>query len=284
MYTDDLDPTFTCWPPYQEGIVGRNEEYFAQLSERELNFIRAQYAGKVTMVDKWLGRVFEKLDEHKLWDDTMVIVTSDHGHELGEKGRFGKPYPHYDLNARIPLLVWHPALRSNGSCGVHDSGFTQPMDINATIADAMGADVAATSPHGRSFLPRLENHEWSGRDCVLYGTHGAGAVLTTDKYTYASRIMPDLPLYRYSSYLSKATTQAEAGCFLHGVDSLVWKEPVNASASHPEVLFDRPRDPDQNENIAAAQPEATRQMRDRLKHKMEVLYAPEEQYARLGLA
>jgi hypothetical protein len=47
--TDD----FTVWPPYQD--AKKQAAYFAKASEKELNFVRSQYAGKMTMVDKWFG-------------------------------------------------------------------------------------------------------------------------------------------------------------------------------------------------------------------------------------
>jgi arylsulfatase A-like enzyme len=74
----------------------------------ELAFIRSQYAGKLTMVDRWFGELLRKLDELELWNNTTVIVTTDHGHDLGERGTFGKQYPHYDSHANLPMLMWHP--------------------------------------------------------------------------------------------------------------------------------------------------------------------------------
>lgn len=280
MYTDDLDPVFTCWPPYQNGVWGRTGKFWAAVTERELKFIRAQYAGKVTMMDHWLGRVFDEVDRLKLWDDTMIIVTSDHGHELGEKGRFGKQYPHYDLNARIPLFVWHPALKQRGQ---RFTGITQAMDIHATIAEALGADPATCSPDGRSFLPALDGRAWTGRECALYGTFGAGAVLTTPQATYASRVVPNRPLYWHSTGLAGVATNATSGRFIPGVDCVVWRQPMTNADAHPELLFDRQADPDQNHDLAASQPARAAAMRDWLRRELQTLRAPEEQYIRLGL-
>ena len=65
---------------------------------------------KVTMVDRWLGKVFEKMDEYKLWDNTMVILTSDHGHAIAERGKkilqYGKEHPIFEDVANIPLIIW----------------------------------------------------------------------------------------------------------------------------------------------------------------------------------
>ena len=65
------------------------------LSEREGRQIRANYGAKLSMIDHWFGRVLDALDDRALWDDTAVIVCTDHGHYLGEKDIWGKPgVPH----------------------------------------------------------------------------------------------------------------------------------------------------------------------------------------------
>ena len=76
-----------------------------QTTPEELDFIRAQYFGKMSMVDTWLGTLMSRMDELALWDDTMVIFTTDHGHDLGERRVFGKQYPHYDSHANIPMAT-----------------------------------------------------------------------------------------------------------------------------------------------------------------------------------
>ena len=56
----------------------------------ELTNLWAHYAAESEMVDRHLGRVLQKIDDLMLWDDTIVIVTSDHGTSLGEHNRTGK--------------------------------------------------------------------------------------------------------------------------------------------------------------------------------------------------
>jgi arylsulfatase A-like enzyme len=89
MYGNGNDrDRFNLWPPYQD--CRKLAEYMASATPEELEFIRAQYAGKVTMLDRWFGELARKLDALELWDDTMVIVTTDHGHDLGERDVFAK--------------------------------------------------------------------------------------------------------------------------------------------------------------------------------------------------
>lgn len=77
MFTDEdsRDPEFVLWPEYGSA---------SSLNDRQLAFVRAQFAGKLALVDRWLGRVLDTLDELALSESTTVIVTSDHGHFLGD--------------------------------------------------------------------------------------------------------------------------------------------------------------------------------------------------------
>ena len=107
---------FDLWPPYQD--AARQAEFMAQASPEELEFIRAQYGGKVSQLDHWFGKLTKTMDELGLWENTAVIVTADHGHDLGERGNFGKQYPHFDSHANIPLMIWHPEMPGRASRSV----------------------------------------------------------------------------------------------------------------------------------------------------------------------
>ena len=103
------------------------------------------------MVDRWLGRVMDALDRGRLWDDTFVVVTTDHGFFLGEHGWIGKPAaPLYNVLAKTPLFIWDPSGKCNGN---RVTALTQAIDIHATILEAMG--IENRSPHSRSLLRLL---------------------------------------------------------------------------------------------------------------------------------
>ena len=54
-----------------------------RITERECEHIRALYMEKVELVDKWIGNLLDSIREQGLWDETMVIITSDHGQPMG---------------------------------------------------------------------------------------------------------------------------------------------------------------------------------------------------------
>lgn len=73
--------------------------------ERSVRRMRHLYQCAVSMMDGWLGRVGDHLASHSLWDDTLVVVTSDHGENLGECGRLGHALSVDERLLRVPLVV-----------------------------------------------------------------------------------------------------------------------------------------------------------------------------------
>jgi arylsulfatase A-like enzyme len=92
--------------------------------------IAAFYAAKATWVDHWLGHFLDVLDQTGLARRTALLLTADHGTNVGERGRFGKSYPVREQEARTPFTVRHP----DGDAGRSDL-IVQPQDVFAT---AMG--------------------------------------------------------------------------------------------------------------------------------------------------
>jgi arylsulfatase A-like enzyme len=159
MYDADYDLPEDC--DYPEGAP------CTFLSERELQHTRARYAAEVTMVDRWFGRLLDKVADLGLLDDTLIVFTADHGQYLnfpGDGGLIGKPlsyqgafYPMYRSLTRIPLVVRPPGGLAGGR---RVSGIVQPPDTLPTLLDYLGAP-APEGLHGRSWRPLVEGGaEW----------------------------------------------------------------------------------------------------------------------------
>jgi len=89
---------------------------------------RALYAAKVSWVDHWFGKVLDALEETGLAENTALILTADHGTNLGERGGFGKTGIVNEQEAHVPLMVSVPGMSSG-----HDNRFIQPQDIFETV-------------------------------------------------------------------------------------------------------------------------------------------------------
>ena len=105
------------WPPYVVGGASRRP----RSPRREARHIRGNYGAKLSMIDHWFGRLLGELDRNGLWDDTAVIVCTDHGHYLGdERGGqdiWGKPMvPQFEPLGHIPLLIHWPGVAGGGTC------------------------------------------------------------------------------------------------------------------------------------------------------------------------
>jgi arylsulfatase A-like enzyme len=101
LVVDAYDPHEPWDPPekytslYDEGYDGKEPAIASSgdsgwLSERQLERMKALYAGEVTMVDRWLGNFLDKMSELELMQNTLLIFASDHGHAFGEHGVAGK--------------------------------------------------------------------------------------------------------------------------------------------------------------------------------------------------
>ncbi len=85
FYMPEREGPPLIWPPYGVGLVKRGV-----MKEAEARQIRARYGAKLTMIDHWLGKVLDRIDEKKLWDDTVVILCTDHGHVPRREGCLGQ--------------------------------------------------------------------------------------------------------------------------------------------------------------------------------------------------
>jgi len=137
---------------------------------------RANYSGSVTMCDRWLGHLYEAMRTLGLLENTLLIVTSDHGHSIGDEGYMGKRgYPSEPAVFDIPLIIRHP---DGAGAGTASDLLLQHTDITAAILDFAGAE-AREPLDGRPFLkPALEGKGGLAlRDHVTVGWGGAVTVI-----------------------------------------------------------------------------------------------------------
>jgi len=168
------DPDYRGTPMIHPNY-GRSDAY----TPEELRNLRAHYAAEAELVDRWLGRVLQKIDDLGLWDDTIVIVTSDHGMSLGEHARTGKSnisdgddrwWPIYPEIGHVPFLIAGPDI----SAGASFDFLAQPADILPTLCDLAGVTLDPPEPFtGRSFADLLRSSSSGAKDahrsCMLSG-------------------------------------------------------------------------------------------------------------------
>jgi arylsulfatase A-like enzyme len=133
-YTRLYDPDGYDVPEPFTSLYGRDD----YLTERQLQRMRALYAGEVTMVDRWLGHFLERAHDLGIMENTLFVLLSDHGHALGEHGYTGKP--HYALWPEltdIVFLIRHPEGRGAGETSDH---YASTHDVAPTILGFLGIE------------------------------------------------------------------------------------------------------------------------------------------------
>ncbi len=277
---DDLEKGYTYWPTY-----GPSDRY----SKDEVAYIRAQYCGVLTMMDRALGRFLDAMDENDLWQDTLLIVTTDHGHYLGEYDFLGKNtkslYPFY---ANTPLFIHCPESPLNGQ---RSDALNNMVDVSATLFDAHGL-TPAQPIHGRSLLPILKGESERIRDGLLYGSFGKALYYTDGDHLLCQASQDGFPLNRYGLSFESLVNRgedpysdAEAGRFLPWTQSPVLKAPgISTGAEHePSFLIDLQTDWAAENNLYDQQPDTVARLQQKMISEMQALQMPEEHYARLGL-
>ncbi|MFM9269649.1 sulfatase [Halomonas elongata] len=291
---EELRKYYNIWPPYQK--YDDIFRFFENTNQAELDFIRSQYKGNASMVDHWFGKLMEKLDELELWNDTVVIFTTDHGHDLGERGGFGKQYPHYDSHANIPLMIWHPSYLGAGQ---RVTSLTQTVDLFATLLDLAKLPCPESAPHSRSVLPAMVNPNHEGREAIIYGTFGQGVCITDGEWTLFRSPTTEKSLYAYSSFIARPllvdnpvdgrvgrmpSRPSDQGYFDESIPYPLWQIPVKVDPrSQEHFLFNRKDDPEQKENMWNDSPKERDRLLRKLRDMMRYEGAPPEQFERLNL-
>ena len=210
-------------------------------SPDELVNLWAHYAAETELVDRHLGRILQKIDDLALWDDSIVVVTSDHGTSLGEHNRTGKSnicdhderyWPIYPEVGHVPFLIAGGDIPRGKSLDM----LAQPIDIQPTLSDLAGVGLEPPEAfEGRSFATALLESRPDHRDLAVTGTF----------------VRPG------------ADARLPAKCVTPWVTDGRWGfAPIGASGS-PE-LYDIVDDPFTENDVAGANPDAIRDLRDGL--------------------
>lgn len=120
--------------------TGRLADQRAPADPTQLRVLRAQYYGMVSHVDEELGRLFDELRALGMWEDTVIVVTSDHGEQLGDQDRIGKG-GFFEPSYHIIGIVRDPSRPSGHGRSV--DSFTENIDIMPTLCEAMDIEVPA---------------------------------------------------------------------------------------------------------------------------------------------
>ena len=150
-------------------------------SDGDIAQIRNHYAASLRMCDEYLGKMLDYFDEHNLWEDTALILTTDHGFLLGEHEWWGKSrQPYYQEIAHIPLYVYHPDYKDQGGTKRHS--LTQTPDLMPTMLDIFNAPIPK-EVQGKSVMPIIKD-DVKNHDAVIFGMFAGPIGITDGQYVY----------------------------------------------------------------------------------------------------
>lgn len=114
------------------------------------------YMGLIKQIDDQLGKLWDFLDERRLFENTLIVFTSDHGDYLGDHW-LGEKYMFHDVSVKVPMIVYDPSSEADATRGTTSDALVEMIDLAPTFLDYCGGKAKSHILEGRSLLPLLHN-------------------------------------------------------------------------------------------------------------------------------
>ena len=154
-----------------------------ELSEDTIQRLRANYYGKVSLIDYCFGEILAAFERKGWLENALVVFWSDHGEMAGDHGRLHKSV-FYDGSVRVPLILrWPGHIEAGSTCDT----LAVSIDVFPTLLEAVRAEPSQRC-FGQSLWPVLDNDNHQHRDAVFseIATHGYKNIMVrTEQYKYA---------------------------------------------------------------------------------------------------
>lgn len=222
-------PTAERIEAHQEWDAWRSAGQLGVSDRDDLGELLAHYDAEISYVDRQLGRLFEFLRAEDAYDDTLIVITADHGEEFGEHGIYREHWSTHDGTQRVPLIVKPPADTAV------DTGRRQQLVTNVDVAPTLAAYADLDAPaswQGRSLRPVVRDPDAPWRDAIVFdhGLYTAQRAVRTDRWKFIRTYHPGF-----------------------------WGGVV------PErQLYDMDSDPHEQEDLAATQPDVVADLEERM--------------------
>lgn len=188
-----LPPDFAPWPAVPDGfpsaaIRKRNADLFIgrPAGTAEAREVIRGYLAATSWTDWNVGRVLETLDQLNLRANTIVVFVSDHGYQLGEKGKWSKAGSLFEGSTRVPLLIAAPRADGNGQACER---IVQSVDLYPTLAELCGL-ARPEGLEGSSLAALLDQPQrtWDQPAYSVWSENGTslhGVAVRIERWRYA---------------------------------------------------------------------------------------------------
>tara|TARA_Y100001970_G_scaffold82116_1_gene103936 strand:- start:10268 stop:11737 length:1470 start_codon:yes stop_codon:yes gene_type:complete len=169
----NFDDPFIDKPSIQQKEILRWNA--GHLTWRDWQEMIAVYWGYCSFIDDELKRIISSLKDNNIYDETIIIFSTDHGDMIGSHRIFNKGFQMYEETHRIPFILRDPDHISQGT---PIESFISHVDIFNTILDYCGVEKTENND-GRSLVPLMENNKIDWRDDIFAEFHGYEPCLTS---------------------------------------------------------------------------------------------------------
>jgi arylsulfatase A-like enzyme len=134
--------------------IANIRELLGTFSEEDMDYLKSLYDSEISLTDGYIGKLLGKIHDLGLWDNTIVILTSDHGEEFRERGWWGHGRTLYDEVIRVPLIIKIPGYQLK----IRESSITAgTIDIMPTIVEACELGInGGLEVQGRNLLDLIQ--------------------------------------------------------------------------------------------------------------------------------
>lgn len=263
------------------------------ITQNDIDELQKEYAALITMCDHHLGRILDFMDENNMWEDTLLIVNTDHGFLLGEKDYLGKYFmPQYEEIVHIPFYIHIPG--NINYCG-RKKQLAQTIDIAPTLLDYFKIRGNNYDMDGTSLLQIVESDKTIHQN-VLFGIHGGHANIYDGRYVLMKSpekknapltsitLMPTNMRGYYHENILKQGVLLQGNRFTNSIPCMKYLMDMSTVPNPVQfgtLLFDLENDPNQENPLNDL--EIKKQMCEKLRQEMEKIGVPEEEFIRLGL-
>lgn len=171
------NPVFAA---FQEERFSRN---FSRDEVRET--VIPCYMGLIRQIDDQLGKLWDFLEQRGLFDNTLIVFTSDHGDYLGDHW-LGEKYLFHDVSVKVPMIVCDPSPEADATRGSTSDALVEMIDLAPTFLDHFGGKAKPHVLEGRSLLPLTR-----GKAGTAWRSH---AISEFDYSLDLARLKLDLPV------------------------------------------------------------------------------------------
>lgn len=157
-------------------LNGKMQEDPDELTEENIDDLLKLYEGEIRFTDHYIGKVLDDLKQRDLLDETIVVITADHGEAFGEHDRFGHHHYLYDELIRVPLIIHAPKI-SRRSINQQVS----LVDLGPTLYDLLNIEILG-EVQGTSFAPLLRGEEMEEEVSIATAARGGTLACRTSEW------------------------------------------------------------------------------------------------------